>query len=49
MHTSTRAAEMEQRQPLLRSVAHVHLLKSFVGAEPQKNQHHLLVKIMKNH
>lgn len=36
MHTSTYAAEVQQRQPLLCSVAHIHFLKSLVRAEPQK-------------
>lgn len=39
-HTSTYAAEMQQRQPLLCPVAQVHFLESLVRAEPQENQHH---------
>lgn len=39
MHTSTHAAEMQQRQPLLCSVAHIHLLKSLIGAAATENQH----------
>lgn len=38
MHTSTYAAEMQQRQPLLCSIAQVHLLKSLIGAEPPKTK-----------
>lgn len=38
MHTSTYTAEMQQRQPLLCSVAHIHFLKSFIRAEPQKSK-----------
>lgn len=39
-HTSTYAAKMQQRQPLLSPVAQIHLLEGFVRTEPQENRHH---------